>query len=219
MPLPNRDGCGTDSEFAAFVGTWEGGEYDFDFTLVRRVRLEINGISAAGGICGTMLYGEEMPVPPVDDPDAMYPYTGASVSPQRTWDGFVYTVVSGGAQGSSLHVGLNGSEVWAPWCEAQSPVFDSEGNAYDSCVPNLGSGEVSSTTCRLFNNEVSVEYPPAKCALCARSPVCACDAERCGVSWLHGIQITFELVTEGGTLKLTDGKMPPMRQTVLERVD
>jgi hypothetical protein len=194
-PLPPRDGCATDPEFAEFVGTWEGGTYDFSFTLVHPVRLELNGISTTGGICGTVRYGDEVPVAPVLDPDAMYPTSDSSVSPRSLRQGFVYTIVSGGAQGSSLNIGLNGSEVWAPWCEAQAPVFDSDGDAYGTCVEELGSGsfDYENNTCMLSNNMgVSVERPLAKCLLCFQGSrgVCACDANSCGVAWQHEIRLS-----------------------------
>jgi hypothetical protein len=223
-PLPPRDGCATDPEFEEFVGTWEGGTYDFSFTLVQPVRFEINGISTAGGICGTVLYGEELPVAPVVDPDAMYPTPDSEVSQGTIHDGFVYTIVSGGAQDSSLNIGLNGAEFWRPWCEAQAPVFDSDGDAYRTCVEELGSGHFDYETniCTLSNNMgVSVQHPVAKCLLCFQGSrgVCACDANGCGVAWNDEIRLGFELMTEGDTLKLTEVVSANMAQTVLERVE
>lgn len=175
--------CSTDEELDFYVGSWVGVTDQPPASAYSSVHLEIVGASRSSGICGTVRFGTGTPPPPAQDPDEEYPPVPDSPSLGNVpFPGYPYTIVSGQAERTRMHLVTNDKELWKSWCELQTPVFDSAGNVHSLCLPD-GDYLYSSDVCYAKDSpNLSVRYGIAKCTNCVRRRTCTCDAGGCGVN-------------------------------------
>ena len=181
-PWPVQSGCPTDPERSTLVATWDGDIEDFFLKSFEHVRVVIEGASATG-ICGTITFGTQPPLPPADDPDVLYPpserwkpfgYGGAPAQYLSPVDGFAYTITDSGVRLPTLRLEATLTEPWQSFCELQTPVEESR-------LPD------SDYTCSYSKAACESGAPQPedlafRCGACAPSaPLCQCDASSCGV--------------------------------------
>ncbi|HMR09707.1 MAG TPA: hypothetical protein PKA88_28215 [Polyangiaceae bacterium] len=165
------------------VGTWVAEVVAHP--QVETLTLSIEGIGAAGELCGSVSYGAGPPLPVPQDPSAAFPpssahyQTGQGGNPS-SWGpirGASYSLVETVLNPPFVEFDTLLFEPWRDWCALQTSF--SWGNAsLCGCLPNLPVTMVSGR-CYLQHGEASVEYPCAQVTLCSTANVCECTSAGC----------------------------------------
>lgn len=131
---------------------------------------------------GHITFGDWSAPPPAMDPDDGYPPDPYYI-PEGTSSivpGFVYSARNASLTGRRLQFDIVYDELWARWCELQTPVADDDDAGVYRCIRNWGS-YVSEDLCTQTNPETQ-EMVTVNCRrldLCLYSPVCSCTADGC----------------------------------------
>lgn len=202
-----------------FLGIWDGNVLDYAFEPVENVRLELLQ-AGAGGISGTITFGEGEPLEPATDPNAAYP-PGASYSvagqPSAItyWPGHPYPITQGAACDATFRFGINTWEIWDSWCRLQEPVYQEE---FGWVCTLKGAGPLSDEGCHITASDGrSASYTGAKCALCK---LCVCEESGCYVPQLPSLSHELVLDERDGS-EVLSGPDPVDRQRLirLERAE
>lgn len=159
-------------------GRWVG-ELESGFTPMGQTTLVLDVTSGAPGepIVATIVFGEGEPPAAPTDPDVGWP---AHIDPLRDGElpvaeGLTYAITSGTRTGDRVRFEIPVTELWAPWCEIQTPYQTLPGSDEAQCLPNR---EWTATPfdCH-FNADARDPETPVEClklTLCRRANVCDC---------------------------------------------
>jgi hypothetical protein len=165
--------------------------------------LTIEGIGAAGELCGSVSYGAGPPLPVPLDPTAAFPpasaqyQTGQGGNPS-SWGpipGASYSLAETMVNPPFVEFDTFLFEPWRDWCALQTSF--SWGNGLCGCLPNLAGG-MDSGGCYLQHGEARVEYACAQLNLCNMANVCECTSAGCTAA--HKGNDSFRLQFDGVSL-------------------
>ncbi|MDQ3031804.1 MAG: hypothetical protein M3Y87_05255 [Myxococcota bacterium] len=147
--------------------------------------IEIERARVGEPVVGHVVFGAgEAPSLPPTDPEVGWP---PGIDPQigavPVADGFVYESTGGTRTGDQVRIELAATELWAPWCEIQTPFQITTGSDEAQCLPNRP-WTATPFDCHLDADDTSPELPVdcLKLALCRRTRVCACTTAGCNAS-------------------------------------
>jgi len=184
------------------VGTWKGhwpampGELqDSDVVLT------IAGLTPEGVPCGVIKIGEGAPLPPVSDPNAVYPpMLGAGGGVARDlalaqpWPGYEYRLVQVKSTPERLAFGISLKEILRPWCQQQMAYADS-----NSCLPPWTTSRSGTDGCVISGpGFLEMTVPCFRLDYCS-SGSCFCYEGHCDALGAGGL--FFELHWDGPALE------------------
>jgi len=173
-------------------------------TLTLKFSEDANGV-----VSGTIVFGMGIPPPPATDPSVGYPPNlvssslfppGPGLATSYVAEGFPYAFDGGSLATGRLRFSANLWQLWAGWCELQTPASDGSG----SCVPNWGgtSAGPPRNMCSQTNPQ-TMKVVPVDCGklfLCfAGFGPCSCTASGCGLSKQNGDSAAFDIFITADT--------------------
>lgn len=161
------------------VGAWEGAIQDLSFKTVVPITVTIYGASEAGGVCGTVRWGEGPAPEPISDPERGWPNDdrlGRGGGAGFFREGTTYTLLDGAARGRQVRFTLTAAELWREWCSLQRPYWNANIEEYRCLPPTFGD---SSHPCLVtLADGTTVPEDQGRCGLC-ESQICTCNESRC----------------------------------------
>jgi hypothetical protein len=179
---------------------------DFYLRPVEHLRIVINGISNAEGVCGSLTWGTRESPPPAADAEAMYPtsdywtYTGGGAGNLPPIEGFSYTLVDGGARLPSVRLGVGSNEPWHSFCQLQTPV--PVGGGFDCVQPNyeLFSYPPDEDATCVAGGQTHTAFHCLSCSGLAAELHCQCDADTCIAAHDRDVRFELALAADGQSL-------------------
>ena len=176
---------------------------------------------------GTLVIGEDAPLPPVPtDPDVGPGFTSGRSVRRVVFEGFPYSVHASSVEDRRLRLGAELREPYRPWCELQPSYRVLPDSGHYQCVPN-GSTHFSGNGDQCSHKPGGDgEWIPIDCeklSLCSGAMTCTCDAAGCTVPSSEilddqSLRLDAALFEEGdeliGTLVVTDFDQEVGRPTV-----
>lgn len=174
-----------------------------------RIVVDVEHAQIGEPVVASVIFGEDGPPAPPTDPDLGWP---AGIDPQLdatpVADGFVYPSLEGTRTGSRISVEVAVTDLWAPWCELQTPVAIAETSDEAQCLPNRP-WNASPFDCYVEGegDDPMLSVDCLKLTLCRRTRVCTCSlADGCSPS-RTGLTMRLDLTIEGdeavGTIRWT----------------
>jgi hypothetical protein len=163
-------------------GTWGGYVQGPDaglFPNEGNFKLDLQGDGDA--LCGNVIFGEPVTLPPVTDPDQGYLVEGGMYIGLQALKGFAYTLLDIEVSGERVTFGISLAEPYGAWCEQQTPYYDSKWGGGWYCGRNLatfyeGDRCLQKDVCSEAEYEVACTHH----MLCTDlSRPCVCNAEGC----------------------------------------
>jgi hypothetical protein len=182
------------------VGEWDGYLENTQFPSGSdAVHMSIVSASSSG-VQGTITFGEPATFPTPTDPDAGYPVPvdvscfGPNAPIHRLpIEGFEYSILDSTVTDLRMRFGVDREELWAAWCELQTPIHWYE-DSY-ACVPRGADGSLTSPdTCILYDGAMETEVDCCKHKLC-NDGTCGCSETSC----MHSADpaIRFDVKVDG----------------------
>lgn len=184
------------------VQSWTGYVENYKFASGSDVIKFTFGIDVTGQVVGKVYLGNGVPPAPATDPNVGYRPdrlpSGVGLGRAYLAEGFAYSMVSAVYSSRRLQFGINGVELWAGWCELQTPVPGS-----DMCLPGWSGGSVPGNpdpSCYLNDptNGKRVFVDCAKWELCDDDRMCSCTTSLCSANLSYwGATVAFDLAISG----------------------
>jgi len=202
-PTPEIDGEGS-----LPIGIWIGetpepfGAWSFGCAVARisspRITLSIASMDGSDRATGTIIFGANTAVPPVD-PEREYP---PGVSEERAsclrysvLEGFPYALHDGRVDASGrFHFRVAVAEPYEAWCSGQTSLPFSEETTGYSCLPY---GLPRYPADCVADPECAMSLP--KYALCRGTQICACVREGCAANL--NVSHRFDLEVSSDTMR------------------
>jgi hypothetical protein len=210
----------TGERLSDYAAGWDGYTEAYAFASGSdRVRLSLDENGQ-----GYLEVGDAPLLEPPTDPDIAYPGSENGVARNSSIggivEGFRYSVLGAAVNERRIRFGVWGHELYADWCELQTPVASHSGAADYNCVDESLSGGSRDGVCYQNTESGEVSIDCGKLRLCS-SYVCICDAEQCtgttpALGQMTGTQLDGALEQDGnelvGTLMI-DGNRVNLRLT------
>jgi hypothetical protein len=182
------------------VGEWDGYLENTQFPSGSdAVHMSIVAASSSG-VQGTITFGTPAQFPTPTDPDAGYPIPGnrSCLGPNAPIhllpiEGFEYSILDSSVTDLRMRFGVDREEVWAAWCELQTPIpWGEDGYA---CLPKLDS-LIGEDTCFVYDGSTEIEVDCCKHSLCeAPAGICRCTEASCTIEVEPAIR--FDVKVDG----------------------
>lgn len=198
-------GCGPGGPdgSVALEGTWRGDlETGYLPSGSSLVVVEIERAEVGEPVVARIVFGEGAAPAAPTDPEVGWP---AQIDPQMAGvpvaDGFSYASLGGTRTGDRLTIDVAVTDLWAPWCEIQTPHQIASGSDEAQCLPNRPwlAGTAFGCVLPADGDDPEVTVDCLKLTLCRRTRVCACTgADGCMPS-RTGLTMRVELTVTGDT--------------------
>jgi hypothetical protein len=204
--FPAPDAC-AGGDMLPLVGTWEGYiEGSSGLEPTDKFRVVFAGASEAGGVCGTVTYGEGAVPPPATDPDTGYPSLdtgyprygfGGAPGSWGPMPGVPFTILDGTVEARRVRFNTAVTELWKDWCALQTPVASST-----QCIRMDGFATTTPGACTTSDDDgQEIPIDCDKRMLCGAG-VCVCNDHGCAAAVTP--TVSFDLLLDGDT---ADGSM------------
>lgn len=110
---------------SSLQGTWTGYVQGLDggiYPNEGNFRLTLQGDDDA--LCGSVIFGEPVELPPVTDPEQGYLVEGSMYLGLQMRKGITYTLLNVQVSGERVTFGISLAEPYGAWCEQQTPYYD-----------------------------------------------------------------------------------------------
>jgi hypothetical protein len=203
------------SELGAYAASWDGYVEAFEFASGSdRVRVTLD---ASGN--GTIRFGDAALVAPPTDPNVGYPPEVVAKpfdslpGVGMPYEGFVYTVQGASVEDERIRFQVNSRELYADWCELQTPLSHTQlSQSYDANGMLISSETITLYSCSgnglSFDGMGCVDPDTANVIDCSKvmlctSAVCACTAEGCTGGGTLDVALDAALDEDGNALEGT----------------
>lgn len=175
------------------------------------VRIWLDHASGDGPRTGLVTFGEGPAFPLPTRGDIGYPpgfgFDSIGTMDNDLTEGFGYPFEAGSsAIGAHVTVRINGSGLWEPWCELQTPVPLGDGSGDWGCLPE-GGGQGNATEC-IYEPVNGPAYPIdcGRMLLCQPPGICDCTATGCVAR--ERVTRTFDFDVSGASAEGTLDGLP-----------